>query len=584
MIRRRNGMGAFTLPTVLITSLVMLTLLLAALQLSTAAANALQTQYYNQLAREAAESGTKMAEACLREGNFDPTLLGHSLTPSTNCMGAPVTGANRYIVGNATAAVRTTFSVTATERSPGLIEVNANGTTERTRTSDNAVWQTYAQPLRIELTTGIIEANAINSGVSITCAIFDGETSCFGRNDEGQLGIGADKITSGRYDAPQKVLRQPGVLEGKVDKLVGTGNQQVCIVTTDNEIYCAGRNTAGKLGLPGGNRQVPVIEHVVKPSDMTGDITRIVHGVHHTCVISGGRVWCWGANNYGQLGDGLTADRATPREVSGLSDVTDLHAVPYGQHTCAVANGQAWCWGRNSRGQLWNNTTSTVKAGSVPQRVRGADGQPWNETVVMIRTSMTGRQLDEGLEDSPATVGGMTRAHTCALTATKRMYCWGANSNGQLGIGTTPNSEAPPAKSYTTPQLVGGALAGKDVEQISVSHLQSCALTQEGTAKKVYCWGSSQYGKLGNGGTPAPPQPDYNGDKSVPTPIIEGVLAGKEITQLIGAVNRTCVIADLMSYCWGRGEEGQIGDGTGLNRAEPTETKVFRMYRPSLYY
>ena len=59
MIRRRNGMGAFTLPTVLITSLVMLTLLLAALQLSTAAANALQTQYYNQLAREAAEAARK---------------------------------------------------------------------------------------------------------------------------------------------------------------------------------------------------------------------------------------------------------------------------------------------------------------------------------------------------------------------------------------------------------------------------------------------------------------------------------------------------------------------------------------------
>lgn len=598
---------AFTLPTVMITSLVMLTLLLAALQLSTAATNALQAQYYNQLAREAAESGARMVERCLKESNFDSSMVGKTLTPKTNCTGGVVSGANDYVYKEG--LIRTTFSVVSSESEPGLVRIDAVGMTERSRASDSHAWKTYTQPLRNELTTGVIEVSAIASGVGITCAIFDGETWCFGRNEQGQLGLGADMIAS-RYDVPKKVLRTTGLLEGKIDKLVGVGDGQVCIVTTDNEIYCSGQNISGKLGVgKGGGYQTPVMERVLKPVDMQGEITRIVHGVHHTCVISGGVVWCWGANDYGQLGNGDQASRSVPaRVVSNGSfnnlNVTDLHTVPYAKHTCAVEDGKAYCWGRNSRGQLGNNRIGigalgvdnipVCSSGTIPcnsdydgvttkaQPVFQGSGVLLGKTVVSIRTSMSQNSNgSNSLDDSPAVNLGMTRAHTCVLTTEGKMYCWGSNSQGQLGGSYDSTWENKPVKSQIVPRLVGGVLSGKNIIEISLSHTQTCALTQEGASHKVYCWGSSQYGKLGNGGTELN---NYNGNKESPTLIAEGILAGKSITSLMGAINRTCVIADQMSYCWGRGTDGQIGDGKLQDTGVPTEATLLRKYRPSLYY
>lgn len=577
---RQNSrkLHGFALPTVLIVSILMLSMLLVALQVTTAGEKSLRSQRYSLLARSAAESGVKMANACLKANDFTATWSTENpLTPSTDCKGAPVSSASDYVFDDNN-GTRTTFTVSEAPSEFSLIKVKSVGKVESVRKSDKSVWKSTSYTMDAKVATGIIEANYVNSGVYLTCAIFNGETWCSGKNNLGQLGIG--RKDNNIHTAPSRVVRKLGDLDGKFDKMVGVGNELVCIVTTDNEIYCAGSNVSGKLGVGNddGAYYTTFMQQVKKPSSMTGEITHIAIGSNHVCVVSGGDPWCWGSNSYGQIGDGTTSNASSPTRVKNLGSslgyaVSDLHTVPWAYHTCAVADSKAYCWGRNSRGQLGNNTTSSG-ATTTPQEVyRDGDGL-LDKKVVSIRTSM-GNSSNGSLTDYPLVSGGMSRAHTCALTSEGKVYCWGANGSGQLGNGTI-GSEDVPAYSQTIPGLVGGELSGKTVIQISTAHYQSCALTQEGSARKVYCWGDSSGGKLGNGLT----RPNM----STPTPILDTNISGKYITQLMGAVNRTCVIADNMSYCWGVNTDGQIGDGTTTNRSEPTEASMFRKVDPTLYY
>ena len=139
--------------------------------------------------------------------------------------------------------------------------------------------------------------------------------------------------------------------------------------------------------------------------------TAITAGDGHTCALTNtGGVLCWGNNWYGELGDGTTTNRYTPVAVGGLSSgVIAIVAGAY--HTCALTNaGGVLCWGNNSGGQLGDGTTTNRYT---PVAVSGLSGG-----VVTIAA------------DSD---------HTCALTNTEGVLCWGGNSDGQLGDGTTTN-------------------------------------------------------------------------------------------------------------------------------------------------
>ena len=145
---------------------------------------------------------------------------------------------------------------------------------------------------------------------------------------------------------------------------------------------------------------------------------------HHTCALKGGRVYCWGRNYFGQLGDNTTTDRTTPTLVAdgamGNSGVTVI-AAGWG-HTCALKGGKVYCWGYNDYGQLGNgtNTNSTT-----PTLV--ADGAMGNSGVTAVAA------------------GGR---HTLGLKGTACLFAWGENSDGQLGNGTT--------QSNTPVQVSGG--------------------------------------------------------------------------------------------------------------------------------
>jgi alpha-tubulin suppressor-like RCC1 family protein len=135
--------------------------------------------------------------------------------------------------------------------------------------------------------------------------------------------------------------------------------------------------------------------------------------------------------------------------------------------------------------------------------------------------------------------------HTCAIASDSQAYCWGYNSYGQLGDGTTTNRSAPVA--VTT----SGVLSGKTIKTISAGGSHTCAVASNNQA---YCWGRNAYGQLGDGST---------NNSSVPVAVTtSGVLSGKAILSIsIGYGSHTCAIVDNQDYCWGYNTYGQLGDG-----------------------
>ncbi len=146
-----------------------------------------------------------------------------------------------------------------------------------------------------------------------------------------------------------------------------------------------------------------------------------------------GKVYCWGDNNYGQLGNNSTTDSTIPVAVRANSGdqlynktVTGVSAGLY--HTCAVANARAYCWGSGGSGQLGNNSSATKY---VPVAVSQLSGGLLNVDVTAIG-------------------GGSNRG--CAITEDARTFCWGLNSQGQIGDGTTITRYVPTESLYLRPK------------------------------------------------------------------------------------------------------------------------------------
>src|SRR4249919_50256 len=186
----------------------------------------------------------------------------------------------------------------------------------------------------------------------------------------------------------------------------------------------------------------------------------IATGSYHTCArAANGTVRCWGDNSSAELGVGTTAPRAAPVQVSGLGGGIQAVAAK-GVYTCALtATGTVRCWGDNSRGQLGDGTT------------------------IQRRTPATVSGLGSGVRAIAA-----ANLHTCALTAAGAVLCWGDNSHGQLGDGTTTQR--------LTPVPVAGLDSG--VRAIAAGGEHACAVT---TAGAVLCWGDNIVGQLGDGTT-----------------------------------------------------------------------------------
>jgi alpha-tubulin suppressor-like RCC1 family protein len=199
-----------------------------------------------------------------------------------------------------------------------------------------------------------------------------------------------------------------------------------------------------------------------------------------------------------------------------------------GEHACAIVSGAAYCWGENFNGELGDGTNLNS---AVPVAV-DTSGVLAGQTLI---------QITAGYE------------YTCALDSAGAAFCWGSDLYGQLGDGTTTNSNVPVAVS------AGSVPAGQTLTQITAGVVHTCALDTAGVA---YCWGWNAYGQLGDGNTT---------DSSVPAAVnTSGVLAGQPLSQITTGAYVTCALgAAGAAYCWGYNLYGELGNASTTGSSVP---------------
>jgi alpha-tubulin suppressor-like RCC1 family protein len=347
---------------------------------------------------------------------------------------------------------------------------------------------------------------------------------------------------------------------------VSAGYYHTCDVTTQGAVRCWGYNGYGELG----DNSTTASLKPVGVYGLGSKVKNVSAGYLHSCALTTkGKVWCWGYNGYGQLGDNTTTNSSKPVAVANLGKVKAIDAGYL--HTCAITTkGAVKCWGYNANGQLGDNsTTSSPTPVTVYGLTKGVKAVSASYTGTCAISSKGAAQCwgdntygqlgDNSTTNSnkPVTVYGLTKGvkqisagqySTCAVNGKGKALCWGFNSQGQLGDNSTTNSPKPVG--------VYGLASGIKTVKTAVYH--SCALTSKG---KVKCWGYNGYGALGDNSTTDSHKPVnvYNLDKA--TKVSVGYL-------------HTCVAtAKKAVKCWGYNAYGQVGDNTTTTTSHPV--KVF---------
>ncbi|MGB0787459.1 MAG: putative Ig domain-containing protein, partial [Candidatus Poseidoniaceae archaeon] len=270
---------------------------------------------------------------------------------------------------------------------------------------------------------------------------------------------------------------------------------------------------------------------------LEADAVGIATGEWNTCAIgSDGLVYCWGRNGNGQIGNGQTSTNTCGNTGHKCKDVPtatslignsgdDVVSIAFGhQHACALLDtGDVECWGRNNGGQLGQSGGSQNKP------------QPVN--------------LGAGRTATSIYAGGH---YSCAILDDESVKCWGQNTDGQLGIGSTSNTN--------TPTTINSLGSGRKAITLATAFKSICALLDDGTVK---CWGDDSQGQLGNGGS-------NSGLNSPPSSTIN-LGSGRTAKAITGGEYHFCAILDDDSIkCWGDGTNGKLGTGSTSDESLPT--------------
>lgn len=560
---RRQSRQGFTLPVILIVSMALLTVGLSMMQNSSSIADSLNDQYYSRISQEAAEAGVAYANFCLSDNGFQqtwgPAKSRPNLTQSTDCFGNTISSAPSYLMKNG--LVHTSFSVGDLKtRSDGAIIFDVSGSNKRIASS--TVLRTVSTSRNEVVKWKEFNPTVSSSGTAKTCAVVTNELYCWGKNSNsgedfsGNLGDG----TTTNSLVPVKVAQQTGVLAGKVVSKVTSAQYHSCALA-QGSVYCWGKNQYGQLGSGSTtDSNVPVKVGGALASLATTDIST---SGDTSCAIANSKIYCWGRNNKGTVGNNSTTNVSTPTLVSttnlGSSYVATKLSTSGSRsyNMCAIADSKAWCWGNNEAGQIGNNTSGSTNI-LIPTKVYDS-GVLSGKTVTSIS--------QDGYYN-----GSAAYTHVCVV-ASGAAYCWGDNNYGQLG--RSPNSPNRTADS-SVPVAVytSGALSGKTITDVVAGLIHSCALTSD---NQVYCWGYNGSGQLGDG---------TNTTRYVPVAIYTGGgLSGQNVVAIGGGANRGCAITDgYQSFCWGLNTDGQLGDGTQTSRNVPTEAIFLRPKAPTYIF
>jgi alpha-tubulin suppressor-like RCC1 family protein len=363
-------------------------------------------------------------------------------------------------------------------------------------------------------TPGNLTFRTIDAGSYHTCAITPSEQAyCWGFNQDGELGTGSTTVS-----------KAPAAVGGAFAfRQVSGGKYHSCAVTLSGDGYCWGSNLVGQLAT---DVQLQSTAPVLNSRAIT--FASISVGREHSCGLAlTGVAFCWGSNSGGQLGF-FTKTFSVDTAGYVFTNQSFTRIASGGLHNCGVTTaGTTLCWGFNDQGQLGNNTTTTL----------------YPDTLSSKLTPVTGFTFDS------ITAG---YKHSCALQA-GAAYCWGDNSFGQLGDGTTTRRLVPVA--------VAGGLTFK---ALSAGFYHTCGILTTGQA---YCWGrntpnsvqESVGGQIGDGTTTDRPSPA----------LVSGGLIFQSISA--GEVSTCGVTTGSLAYCWGDNEYGQLGTGNTTSATVPTK-------------
>jgi alpha-tubulin suppressor-like RCC1 family protein len=376
--------------------------------------------------------------------------------------------------------------------------------------------------------TARLDASALDLGTAFGCAVVgDGGVRCWGSGHFGQLAQG-DMNNQGDSPGESTVvvpLPRPAVA-------VAAGAFHACAILDNGLLRCWGDNEVGQLG-QGNTDQVG--DHpgtLTVPVDLGVGRTAVAvtAGHFHTCaLLDNGAVRCWGANSYGQLGQGSTAPVGTdpgqpPTALVALPAAAATIAAGY-ESTCAVlVTGELRCWGQNSSGQLMQGNVAAY----------GDNGAE--------RTA----HVDTGGHAVLAISGGL--AHFCAIYDDHSLHCWGASESGQLGLGRTDPFGDTPTETNVGPVILP---AGRTAAAVAAGGNTSCVLLDDG---ELRCFGDGSSGQLGQGSTGS-----FGGAVGEST---EAVNLGGPVHAVAVGNGTACAVSDAGLRCWGLNSSGQLGQGS----------------------
>jgi alpha-tubulin suppressor-like RCC1 family protein len=345
---------------------------------------------------------------------------------------------------------------------------------------------------------------------------------------------------------------------------IATSENHTCAVTAGGVVKCWGSNYGGQLGsaVPvGGQSAVPV-----EVADLGTLARSVATGGNHTCAVTiSGGVKCWGRNAEGQLGDGTTTGRVTPVDVTGLTSGVAEVTAGFNTTCALLESGLVTCWGSNDYGQVGDGTTTNRST---------------RKDVIGLSSGVA--EIDSATSGFLPGTSGYFGEHICARMVAGAVKCWGRNTDGQLGDGTTV--------SRSTPVPVAGLSSG--VADISVGGLHSCAVLADGSAR---CWGdASNLGADVATDSPSPlPVIGVSGARAIDgdgmtcvqlfvgsvkcwgyyaTSAIAVDVPGVDsdgIAFAVGSGHACALRDDETARCWGRNGYGQLGNGTVQDSPTP---------------
>ena len=458
-----------------------------------------------------------------------------------------------------------------------------SGTPSSAGTSTFTVTVTDANAITASASLDIVVmavTNVSNNNPSSYCAILaTGGIDCWGKNYDGQLGDG----TTTDSNVPVAVT---GITEA-----VSIANDHVssyCTVLTTGGVFCWGNNHSGQLG---NGKTLTTSDVPVAVTGVTDAVSVASDGEGSYCaVLAGGGITCWGYNGDGQGGNGTTATTGMPVAVSGITDAIRVSSDGYLSYCAVLATGAMSCWGFNGSGQLGNGTRTDS---DVPVAVSGitdavsVSGDGLDSYCAVLATGHIAcwgyngvGQLGNGTTattDVPVPVSGITDAvslssssydsnnNYCAVLATGGIDCWGQNNYGQLGNGTTVNSDIPVTVSGITNAI---SVSSDGFENY-------CAVLATGG---IDCWGNGVDGALGNGAT-------VNSDVPVTVSGITNAVSVSSASNTSSLYGNNCaVLATGGIDCWGQNYYGQLGNGTNIDSDVPVAVSGVANARTSAFH